>query len=76
MSFGLALGIICAIAIFLTGTLAGIFQKGFPIVNAIAEWYIGYAPTLLGSIIGAMYAFVDGFIGGTLFAWIYNKLQN
>jgi hypothetical protein len=36
--------------------------------------YIGYEPTLLGAITGAVWAFVDAFILGVLVAWIYNRL--
>jgi len=41
----------------------------------ISSLYIGYAATLLGSIIGAIWAFVDGFIGGVIVAWLYNAFQ-
>lgn len=34
--------------------------------------YPGYSVTPLGSIIGLVWAFVDGLICGAIFAWIYN----
>lgn len=34
--------------------------------------YPGYTVTPLGSIIGLIWAFVDGLICGAIFAWIYN----
>lgn len=34
--------------------------------------YPGYSVTPLGSIIGLIWAFVDGLICGAIFAWIYN----
>ncbi len=34
--------------------------------------YIGYAVTPLGSVIGLVWGFVDGLIGGAIFAWLYN----
>jgi len=35
--------------------------------------YLGYTVTPLGSIIGFVWAFVDGLVCGAIFAWIYNK---
>jgi len=40
----------------------------------IGRVYIGYAVSPLGSIIGPAYGFVDGWIGGAIFAWLYNRL--
>ena len=34
--------------------------------------YIGYEVTPLGSVIGLVWGFVDGLIGGAIFAWLYN----
>jgi len=34
--------------------------------------YLGYRMTPLGSVIGLAWAFVDGLIGGAIFAWLYN----
>jgi hypothetical protein len=36
--------------------------------------YRGYSLTLGGSLIGAMWAFFDGLIGGAIFAWLYDVL--
>ena len=37
--------------------------------------YIGYSYTPLGSVIGAVYGFVDWGIGGAIFAWLYNWIN-
>lgn len=37
--------------------------------------YRGFAITPMGSVIGLLYALVDGFVGGWLFAWLYNVLN-
>ena len=34
--------------------------------------YRGYNISAMGSIIGLIWGFVDGLIGGFLFAWLYN----
>jgi len=39
----------------------------------MASVYLGYTPTVLGSIIGGIWGFVDAGIGGLLLAWLYNK---
>lgn len=36
--------------------------------------YIGYAITPAGSVIGLAWGLVDGFVGGIIFAWLYNLL--
>ena len=37
--------------------------------------YIGYSFTPTGSIIGAVWGFVDWGIAGVIFAWLYNKIK-
>jgi len=34
--------------------------------------YPGYQVTPLGSLIGLVWAFVDGLVCGAIFAWVYN----
>lgn len=36
--------------------------------------YRGFAITPVGSLIGLAYALADGFVGGLIFAWLYNLL--
>ena len=38
----------------------------------IGKIYRGYEVTAIGSLIGLAWAFVDGLIGGAIFAWLYN----
>ena len=37
--------------------------------------YIGYSFTPLGSVIGAIWGFVDWGIAGAIFAWLYNIIN-
>jgi len=37
--------------------------------------YRGYNISALGSLIGLAWAFVDGLIGGAIFAWLYNLIS-
>lgn len=46
-------------------------QEGVPLLGSI---YRGYTITPIGSLIGLIWAVVDGLLGGAIFAWIYNRL--
>jgi len=70
--FGLSLGIWWAVAVFVVGLLAIGGHYGFDFVVVLSHVYVGYANTIGGSIIGALWAFVDGFVFGFLMMWLYN----
>jgi len=72
--FGIAGGTTWALGVLCLGLL-GTYGFQTPVIGAIGSIYIGFSATFLGSIIGALWAFVDGFIGCAIFAWIYNKLR-
>jgi len=72
-AFGLACGIIWSIAMLSLGLLNTFSDWGAGLEGVMATLYIGYAPTLLGSIIGALWGFADAGIGGMAIAWLYNK---
>jgi hypothetical protein len=72
--FGLALGILCGLAMFIAGLAATYAGYGTEIVSLIGSVYIGYDINLVGSIVGGIWGFLDGLIGGFIFAWLYNKL--
>jgi len=62
------------------------YGKNYPIIdfNVNAEGpvtlferiYIGYSFTPIGSVIGAVWGFVDWGIAGIIFGWLYNKINN
>lgn len=66
------LGLSCGIYMLLLGWVA-MFGWGVSIVEALSSLYIGFAPSFLGGTIGALWGFVDGAIGGAIFAWFYNQ---
>ena len=41
-------------------------------VTLIGRLYRGYSISPTGSVIGLLWALVDGFVGGAVFAWLYN----
>jgi hypothetical protein len=71
---GFVLGTVAALAIFVAtnwlvlkgGTVVG------PHLSLLGNYFIGYSVTFLGSLVGAVYAFVLGYLGGLLIGWIYN----
>lgn len=72
--FGLACGILWAITVFLLTVLSVYTGYGDSFLGVVASIYPGFHVTLGGSIIGLIYGFFCGFIGGYIFIWFYNKL--
>jgi len=70
--FGFAWGLMWAIGVLLTGWSAWLWGYGLEFVQAVGYLYIGYTATFFGSIIGAIWGFVDFFIFAWLVALIYN----
>lgn len=73
VSFGLALGVTGAIFVFVLGLTATFLGWGVQLAQTLSSLYIGYGPTLVGTIAGAVWAFVDGLVAGCLIAWFYNR---
>ena len=73
ISFGLAVGVTWAIAVFVLGLAAWLFGWGIEVAAALSSLYIGYGPSFVGAIAGAVWGFVDGLILGVLIAWFYNR---
>ena len=71
-AFGFAFGIVWAIALLIMGWLAWLSGWGVQMISVIGSVYLGYTPTFWGAIVGAIWGFVDFFIGGVIFAAIYN----
>jgi hypothetical protein len=74
-ALALSFGIICAALIFLVGICHLIWPSyGTTMLQLAASIYPGYNVGGFGSVIvGTLYAFVDGLIGGAIFAWLYNS---
>ena len=73
-AFGLTLGIVWGLAMLLMGLINTTDMWGDEIVKVMGSLYIGYRPTVLGSIIGGIWGFIDAGIGGVIIAWLYNRL--
>lgn len=70
---GMALGMTWGLGCLALGLLAMYCDWGAGIVEMLGSFYVGYAATLMGSVIGAVWGFVDGFIIGFLIAFFYNR---
>lgn len=73
-AFGLACGILWAAAMFILGMMNLLLDWGSALTELMGSVYIGYRPTFLGSLVGAVWGFVDGGVAGLLLAWLYNKI--
>ena len=72
-ALGLSLGLLWGGLTLLMGLSSIMFNYCTQWVELLSTVYIGYKPTLLGSIIGAVWGFIDAGIVGVLIAWLYNK---
>lgn len=72
-AFSISIGATFSLGMFLLGIIS-MFGWGTALIEPISSLYIGYAPTILGSVIGAIWGFFDGAIGGLIFAYLYNSM--
>ncbi|MFC1868792.1 hypothetical protein ACFL0H_11755 [Thermodesulfobacteriota bacterium] len=75
-AFGLVLGFLCGIVIFLATNwlvIKGGHRVG-PHLQLLSQYFIGYRVTFWGSFIGFAYAFALGTLSGAFIGWIYNKI--
>ena len=49
-------------------------RLGRAFVHCLRSFYLGYGASIVGAIIGAVWAVVDGFFAGFVIAWIYNMV--
>ena len=74
-AFGLVCGLVWGIGLFLLTWWIIAFEGATGDVTFIGRMYRGYSITPVGSVIGLGWAFLDGLIGGLIFAWLYNLLS-
>lgn len=72
-ALGVGVGAMWAVSIFFFG-IAAMFGWGEALVRSWASLYIGFGASFIGAVIGAVWAFVDGYVGGVIIAWVYNRL--
>jgi hypothetical protein len=74
-AFGIAAGVLWGGVLFLMTLLVVIQNDGGDQLIKLNKVYLGYRISFAGSLLGLGYGFVSAFMGGALFAWIYNKLN-
>lgn len=74
-AFSLTCGIVAAIGLLLVTGWARVFDGPNGPTIWLSHVYRGYSLTLVGGLIGAAWAFVEGVIGGAIFAWLYDAID-
>ncbi len=75
-AFGLAGGVLWGVSVLLMTLVSAFTGYASLFLHILMEIYPGFEVTLLGAIIGLGYAFVDGFLGGFVLAWLYNRFAH
>ena len=73
-ALALTSGLIWGLGLFIMTWWIIFFEGATGEVTLIGQIYRGYTISPLGSVIGLVWGFVDGLIGGAIFAWLYNLL--
>lgn len=75
-SFALTCGIVWGVCMFIFTWWMIVFGDGAvgEKVPIVSDMYIMYRINPAGSIVGLLWGFLDGAIGGLVFAWLYNLL--
>jgi hypothetical protein len=71
-ALALTLGLICGLGLFLITWWIILFEGTNTDLTMVSNIYRGYSVTPVGSLIGLIWASIDGAIGGACIAWIYN----
>lgn len=72
----LASGIIWGMGLFVLTWWIIVFEGQTGEQTFIGIVYRGYNISAMGSVIGLIWGFVDGLIGGFIFAWLYNRFAS
>lgn len=73
--FALSLGLFWGFGLLFITWWIIFFEGASGNITLIGKIYRGYNLSLTGSLIGFLWALIDGLIGGAIFAWLYNTLS-
>lgn len=73
-AFALTCGMLWGLALFLMTWWLIVSNGATDEPTWVGRFYLGYRVNAVGSLIGLAWALPDGFIGGAIFAWLYNLL--
>jgi hypothetical protein len=71
-AFAIACGTIWGAGVFLLTWWIILLEGSSSEMPLLGHVYLGYTISPLGSVVGLVWALVDGMIGGAVFAWLYN----
>lgn len=72
-AFGLACGLLWSVGVMVIGVAAR-FGWAERWESLLSDAYVGYDETACGVLVGGVWAFFDGLVGGYAFAWLYDAL--
>jgi len=74
-AFALTCALVWGLGLFLLTWWIIAFDGATGEITFIGRFYRGYCISPTGSLIGLVWAFIDGLIGGAIFAWLYNFIS-
>ena len=72
VAFALTCALFWGLGLFLLTLWIILWDGSSTAPTFIGRIYRGYNFTIAGSLFGLIWAFLDGFVGGAIFAWLYN----
>ena len=73
-AFALTSALVCGFGLFCLTWWIIAFDGATGQTTLIGRIYRGYNISPSGSVIGLIWALGDGFVGGAIFAWLYNLI--
>ena len=73
LAFALTCGLLWGLSLFVLTWWIILFEGSTGELLGIGHIYRGFCISPTGSFIGLAWGLVDGFIGGAIVAWVYNK---
>ena len=73
-AFALSCGIVWGVGVLCLAWWIILFDGPTGEITMLGRVYRGFSITPVGSLVGFVWGLCDGFIGGAIFALIYNKL--
>ena len=73
-AFALTCGIVWGLGVFFLTWWIIVFEGATGDITILGHLYRGYNISPSGSVIGLVWALLDGLVGGAIFAWLYNLI--
>ena len=72
LGLSLGFGVAWGLSLFALGILSWQFGWGEKLMEIHSSIYVGFGPSLMGSLKGLLWGLADGFIGGFVVAIVHN----